>query len=366
MGYPTVHLNEEVMREGMQIESTDITVEQKAALLQSLAACGLEAINVGSFVSPRYTPQMAHIEEVLRLFNPVEGPRYYCLIMNQQGIDRASEFPWITLPTTPDTLHVHLCDTFVRRNMNRSQQDEMDRWPATVKTAKAAGINQAGIGLGAAWGSNFQGAFSTDQRMRMLRRMHQLWTDAGVEVTAVSFADPMGWCMPHWVEETLEAIRAEWPTIKAVRQHLHDSRGMALPSTYATIRSLDETFDVSFDVTAGGIGGCPYCGNGRATGMAATEDVVAMCNAMGIDTGVDLDKLIDFVNQLEGVLGRLTPGHVAKTGPLPLTPEQFYDPNLPLVDTHQQAQHFRLGPDVVKDGIRPWREPIPPMVPLSI
>ena len=364
MGYPKVHLREEVMREGMQIESVDISVDQKAALLQQLAGCGLEAINVGSFVSPKYTPQMEHIEEVLRRFDPVPGPEYYCLVMNQRGVERASEFPWLTLPTERSVLMAHLCDTFVRRNMNRSQEDEIASWAGTVERARANGLQEGGIGLGAAWGSNFQGVFTTAQRMAMLRRQHALWDEVGIAVTSIYFADPMGWCAPHWVAETLAAVREEWPEIKHVSQHLHDARGLALASTWATIEALDETFDVSFDVTAGGIGGCPYCGTGRATGMAATEDVVNLCNAMGIETGVDLDALIEFVHELDRVIGRPSPGRVSKAGPLPFDSARFFDPNLPLVETYDEAQHFRLGPEVAEHQLRPWREPIPPMVPL--
>lgn len=367
MGYPRVILREEVMREGMQIESAEIPVEQKAELLTMLAGCGLPAINVGSFVSPRYTPQMANIEEVLRRFTPVEGPQYYCLVMNQRGIDRAAEFPWLAVGGQGSfSTIVHLCDTFVRRNMNRSQADEIAAWPATIARATAAGASEGGIGIGAAWGSNFQGAFSLEQRMLFLRRQYALWEEAGIEVTRITFADPMGWCMPHWVAETLDAVRREFPSITKVHQHLHDARGMALPSVYATIAGLDETFEASFDVTAGGIGGCPYCGTGRMTGMAATEDVVNMCDAMGIDTGVDLRKLIEFVVRLDEVVGRLTPGRTSKAGPLPWTPAEFFDPNLPLIETYEETQHFRLGPQVAEHQIRPWSEPIPATTPLAI
>jgi hydroxymethylglutaryl-CoA lyase len=357
MGYPTVQLNEEVMREGMQIESVDISVEDKVDLLTTLSGTGIDAINVGSFVSPKYTPQMANLEDVLRKFTPVDGIDYYCLVMNQKGIDRAAAFPWLR-PARGASTVVHLCDTFVRRNMNRTQEDEVANWTRAIEAAERTGADGA-IGIGAAWGSNFEGPFSTAQRMDWLRRQHDRWTEAGITVTRISFADPMSWCMPHWVEETLAAVRAEWPEITAVHQHLHDARGMALPSIYATIRSLDETFSTSFDVTAGGIGGCPYCGNGRATGMAATEDVVGMLTAMGIATPIDQRKLVEFVVELEKVLGRQVPGHTAHGGPLPVEPADRYDANLPLVETHEEAQHFRLGPEVAEHGIRPWREPIP-------
>ncbi len=363
MGYPRVHLHEEVMREGMQIESVDITVEEKVALLNAIARCGLEAIDVGSFVSPKWTPQMANLDEVLRRFEPVAGPRYYALALNQRGLDRAAEFGWLDPVIGPPMISVHLCDTFARRNTNRPQAEEIASWSGSIDRAVANGATECGVNIGAAWGSNFHGVFTLDDRLAMLRRQFAAWEQAGVRVTTIALADPMSWCMPHWVEETLAAIKREWPQVKDIRLHLHDGRGMALPSIYAAIRALDETFDVTFDVTAGGIGGCPYCGNGRATGMAATEDVVVMCEAMGIKTGVEIDRLIDFVHLLEDVLGRATPGHVAKVGPLPMVPLGFYDPNLPLVETFEEAQHFRLGPEVTAHQLRPWREPLPPINP---
>ena len=130
------------------------------------------------------------------------------------------------------------------------------------------------------------------------------------------------------------------------------------------MKVLDERHTLFLDTTAGGIGGCPYCGNGRATGMAATEDVVNMLEAMGIETGVDLDALIAAVWILEDILGRPSPGHVSKAGPLPLTPAAFYDPNLPFVETHEEARHFRLGDKAPRNAIRPWKTPIPaPVIP---
>ena len=359
MAYPKVVLNEEVLREGMQIESVDIPVESKIRLLEALSATGLPQIEVGSFVSPRYTPQMAGIVELVRRFKPVPGVRYTAIALNQKGRDRVCE---LTPPLSPSLMpiftYAHLCDTFVRRNANISQADEIARWPAVVQAAVHTGAEEVGIGIGAAWGSNFEGAFSAEQRMHMLGQQHKLWSETNIPVTWLSLADPMSWCMPHWVEEQLAAIRNEWPEIRNIHLHLHDARGMALPSVYAALRALDERYTIQLDVTAGGIGGCPYCGNGRATGMAATEDVVHMLETMGIDTGVDLSKLIDAVDLLEEIIGRPSPGHVAKAGPRP-DRDHLYDPNLPLVETHEQATHFKNVEAVLGEGIRPWRQAIP-------
>lgn len=359
MSYPKVHIVEECMREGMQIESVEISVEDKVRLLDALSETGLQSIVVGSFVSPKYTPQMAEIDTLMQRFTPRSGITYSAVALNDKGRERAAAFtPPLSKPVGPPSLFCHLCDTFPRRNANMSQQQEIDRWPKIIERAVERGAKEAEIAVNAAFGSNFEGQFTQEQRMEMLRRQHELWDEAGIPVTHAMLGDPMGWCMPHVVEEQLEAILSEWPQIRYFHLHLHDARGMALPSIYAALRVLDDRHELQIETTAGGVGGCPYCGTGRATGMAATEDVVNMLEEMGIETGVDLDRLIEAVWVLEEIIGRPTPGHVSKAGPLPHG-NALYDANLPLVETHDEARHFKLGSQACEHQIRPWREPIP-------
>jgi hydroxymethylglutaryl-CoA lyase len=358
MNFPKVFVHEECMREGMQIESTAITVDEKVRLLGALSDTGLRSINVGSFVSPRYTPQMADIDDVLARFIPRPDVRYYYLAMNAKGHQRAAHWPFLQARDFPPMLVCHLCDTFVRRNANRSQDDEMAQWPAMADAAVTRGAPEGGIGVNAAWGSNFEGLFDLDRRLAMLRHEHEVWKSRGIPVTWLLLGDPMSWCMPHEVEETLEAVAETWPEIRTIYLHLHDARGMALPSIYAALRCLGPDRVVHIDTTAGGIGGCPYCGNGRATGMAATEDVVGMLEGMGLPTGVDLEALIEVVWQLEELIGRSVPGHVAHAGPRPGA-GRLYDPNLALVETHAEARHFRMGTSVIEHDERPWPVPIP-------
>ena len=124
MRRPTVLLYEECMREGMQIESASISAEDKVRLLDALSRTGLRAINVGSFVSPRYTPQMANIDEVLKNFTPVEGIHYYYLALNDKGVERASAYvPPLRRQFDMPHLRAELCDTFLRRNNNRRKAD---------------------------------------------------------------------------------------------------------------------------------------------------------------------------------------------------------------------------------------------------
>jgi hypothetical protein len=110
--------------------------------------------------------------------------------------------------------------------------------------------------------------------------------------------------------------------------------------------------------TVGGIGGCSYCGNGIATNMVPTEDLVHMLDGMGYDTGVDLDRLIDCCRLVEQMIGRTTLSHVPKTGPRPMTPDRYYDTHTPFVETMAHAQHFREGPTAYAGAIVPWKDPI--------
>jgi hydroxymethylglutaryl-CoA lyase len=359
--YPRIVYTEEVMREGMQIEDAAIPLEAKIELLEALSDTGLQKISVGSFVSPKYTPQMADIDELMRRFKPRPGVTYTALALNAKGVERAREYaPPLTISadTRKPTLFAHQCDVFVRRNANRSQAQEIAAWPRVIEKAVASGATEAGISTNASFGSNFLGDFPPEVTIRFLEHQHHLWDEVGIKVTSLTVGDPMGWCHPVKVEAILGHAKRHWPEIDDFRVHLHNSRGMAMTSAYAAIVALDGTDTLHLEGTLGGIGGCPYCGNGRGTGMAPTEDFMHMLEGMGIDTGVDLDKLIDCVWMLEKMIGRMAWGHVSRTGPRPYRPEDLFDPNAPFVETLDQARHFKLGPAAYEGGIVPWKEPI--------
>jgi hydroxymethylglutaryl-CoA lyase len=359
--YPTIVYTEEVMREGMQIESASIPTEAKVELLNMLSETGLKNIVVGSFVSPKYTPQMKRIEDVLINCKPKEGVTYLAMIPNERGMERARAFsPPLTLSrgkSLPRT-SCHQCDVFTRRNYNRSQMKEMAGWAKTIATAQANGAKEAGIGTNATFGSNFVGDFSVDVTMKFMEKQHELWDAAGIKVTSISMGDPMGWVHPLKIEQLITRVKSKWPDITEFRLHLHNARGMAIASAYTAIRLLNEKDTVRFEGTLGGIGGCPYCGTGQATGMMPTEDFMHMLEGMGIETGVDMDKLIECAWKLEEILGRQAWGHVSRAGPRPMTRERLFDANAPFVETLEQAKHFMYGPKLYEGGISPWAEPI--------
>ena len=315
--WPTVVYKEESLREGMQIESADIAVRDKVRLLEALSDTGLRTIVVGSFVRPDYCPQMARIDEIVTAFTPRPGVTYTALLLNPRAAERARQYsPPLTIDEGTPRLAAHLCDVFARRNINRSAEQVRASWPGTVARATERGVRRAGIGVHSAWGSNFTGARPPAEVMAALEQAHALWESAGIEVTEAYLGDPMSWTTPERTEQLLLAVKQRWPRIRRFVLHLHDARGMALVSAYAALRVLDEQDTVQLEGAIGGIGGCPYCGNGRATGMAATEDVVNLLHEMGIETGVSLEKLLEASRAAQEVLGRPLGSHLLTAGPV--------------------------------------------------
>lgn len=360
MAWPTIIYNEEVMREGFGIEDVGIPLEAKLELLDALSGTGLKRITVGAFVSPRFVPQMACFEEMLRRFHPREGVMYLPFIHNQKARKLAEQYsPPLTIEEDLFALFLDICDVHQRRNVNRSIEQIMATWPAAVQEAREQGITKGRIGIASAWGSNFMGKFTQSYRFSFLEREYELMKAAGIGVVEIGLHDSQSWCLPHEMEADLREIKRRWPEVKQFHLHMHDARGMALPSIYAALRTLEASDTVLLEGTLGGIGGGQFGGNGRASGMAPTEDLLHMLEGMGIDTGVDLDKIIECVWMLEKIIGRPTFGHVSKAGPRPTKPEAFYDPNMPGMESLEAAKHFKLGPGAYeKEGYYPWRQPI--------
>ncbi|MEE8398188.1 MAG: hypothetical protein V3S89_04225, partial [Desulfobacterales bacterium] len=187
---------------------------------------------------------------------------------------------------------------------------------------------------------------------------HNRWDQAGIKVTSCGLVDSMSFGTPDKVEETVRCIKEKWPDIRNFNLHLHNARNMAIPSIYAAMRVLGPEDTLGLDGSIGGIGGCPYCGNGQAAGSVPTEDLLHMFEGMGIETGVDMDKLIDCVWMAERILGKPLYSHVAKSGPRPKTVEQLYDINMPFIETMAHAKHFKEGPTAYEGGISPYKTPI--------
>ncbi len=348
----SVVITDDTMREGLQIESADIPVSEKLRLLDALGETGAKVISIGSFAHPKWTPQMACIDEIAEQFVPKPGIRYTAAIFNRKGFERADKYyPKIDVRAKRYGTHVELCDTFARRNYNRTQAQQIAGMDATIAAAREAGIEYGSVALGNPFGSNFEGPFTLEQRMDMLELMIKRWHNAGFKVKRCSFLEAMGWNLPHQVRETLLEIRDRWPEITDFHCHLHNTRGVTIASYYEAL-----TLGVAeFDTSLGGMGGCPYCGNGRAAGHVPTEDFVDLCHEMGIETGYNLDKLLDAAAIAEEVVGHPLWGHVSKSGPRPRG-DRIYPADMPFVETLEEAAHYRNGPDVYADQLSPWTD----------
>jgi hydroxymethylglutaryl-CoA lyase len=301
---------------------------------------------------------MAQVEEIIKGFHPKPGVRYTAATFNERGRERARQ---LTPPLSPAgrgaATQVNMCDVFAQRNYNRTQARELAGLNDVVADAKTQGITHGGIGLASSFGSNWTGEFSHEQHMLLLDRQYQVWADAGITVKRVSIADPMSWNMPHRVERLLGDIKARWPTIDEFGLHVHNGRAMALPSVYAALRTLDSGDALRIQSSIGGMAGCPYCGNGRAAMMIATEDLMHMLEDMGIHTGVDLYRLIEVVWMAEEIIGHQLYGFVSKAGPRPKY-DRLYAMDMPFIETLDEAKHFLRGPAAYTGQSSPWAAPI--------
>ena len=353
---PRVVLTEESLRDGLQIERPGIDVGQKLELIDALVAAGLRRIVVGSFVSPKWTPQMADIDGLVAQLRPTAGVDYLALALNERGRERRRRWtPPLAVVNEAET-HLHACPVFIQRNTNQTMAAQDATLDGTVARWAMDGATTAIIGLSAPWGSNFTGPVESAHRLALLRRQQDAWRVHGVRVDTILLADPMGWNSPRQVGADIELYQREFPEVTRYHLHLHNTRGLAMASAYAALQALGSDKTLELDSSVGGLGGCPYCGNGRAAGMIPTEDLVQLLEASGIKTGVDLGRLVEASWLMSEMVGRRLDSRVASAGPLPGT-DELYDPSMPVVETHDEAQHFRLGAGTYAGRPAPWTTP---------
>ena len=351
--YPQVLITDETLRDGLQIEREGVSLEQKISLLNAMVDAGVKRMVVGAFVNPKWSPQMADTLDLVKRLVPQAGVDFFALALNERGReDRLKHSPPLSIEPLAAT-HLHMCDVFIRRNTNKSLEDQELFWRLPVERAAKKGVQESAVGLSAGFGSNWSGKFTHEARMHELQRQVDAWSAIGAKVTRIDVADPMAWNTPVEVAKDIAFIKQHWPSINIFHFHLHNARGLALLSLYEALKLLEPSDTLIADTALGGIGGCPYCGNGQATGMVATEDLCHLLKNLGIDTGMDLNKLIDASALLSSILGRSLHSQVAFNGGLP-SKDQLYDIDMPVVYTFQEAQHFRLGASVYEGNARPW------------
>lgn len=304
----SVHVMEVGPRDGLQIEPTILSVDQRLELIHALVETGIKEIEVGSFVNPKAVPQMAASDEVVSRMNRRDGVVYRALWLNKRGLEQAIAARRIDID---GRLTLTASETFIKRNTNRSIEDTFAEMPDWIATYRNAGVTVNSLGLMAAFGCNFEGYIAQDHVISLIQRVHGVMDEHGCRFEYMTLADTMGWGNPLQTKRLVGAILDRWPDLR-IKLHLHDTRGCALANAVAAM----ELGVREFDSSVGGLGGCPFAGNAAAAGNICTEDLVFACEEMGFSTGIDLDRLIEVATLTERLVGRPLPSKVARGGSL--------------------------------------------------
>jgi hydroxymethylglutaryl-CoA lyase len=280
-------------RDGLQNESKTVPTEKKAAFIKLLAAAGLKDIEVASFVHPKWVPQLADAEDLIRELRKEPGVRYSALVPNMRGLERA-----ISSGIRRIAVFTAASETFNRKNINMGVQESIDVFKPVVTRALQEGVSVRGY-ISTCFVCPYEGAVAKEKVVEVTRALF------GLGVDEVSIGDTIGAATPKDVETTVGFLLESFPAAK-LAMHFHDTYGMAVANVYQALGMGITTFDSS----AGGLGGCPYAPG--ASGNAATEDLVYLFDKLGVETGVSLNLLRGASHMIGQELSRELPSRVLK------------------------------------------------------
>lgn len=289
-----VRIHEVGARDGLQNEKSTVPTEIKAEFVRRLADAGLTTIEATSFVHPKWVPQLADAERLFPLVSDLEGVLLPVLVPNDRGLDRA-----LALGARRVAVFASATESFAKANLNRTLDESLAVFEPVVARAKDEGLHVRGY-VSMCFGDPWEGAVPLHQVVRVCRALRDMGCDE------LSLGDTIGVATPGHVRELLCLLNEEGMPTSAVGVHFHDTYGQALANTYAALEHGVTTIDAS----AGGLGGCPYAKS--ATGNLATEDLVWMLRGLGIDTGVDLGRLVATSAWMAEQLGRPSPSRTVR------------------------------------------------------
>jgi hydroxymethylglutaryl-CoA lyase len=291
----SVSIYEVSPRDGLQNEKTPIPLEGKLELLEALVASGLTRIELTSFVSPRWVPQLADADALVKAAQPPPGVTVSALVPNAKGFERA-----LAAGLKEIAVFMSASETHNRKNTNKDIAGSLDTFEEVVPPARAAGLSVRAY-VSTVWGCPYEGDVPVGTSLDIAKRLLELGC------YQVSLGDTIGVGTPLQTRDIVKSFLAEIPASQ-LALHLHDTRGTALANALVGL----ELGIRDFDASVAGIGGCPYAPG--AAGNLATEDLVYMLDGLGVKTGVNLDLLIEAGRVAEVVLGRKLPGKVHQAG----------------------------------------------------
>ena len=281
-------------RDGLQNESSLVPVDTKLEFIERLVGAGLRSVEATSFVSPRWVPQLADAGELYPRLPPATGVRYPVLVPNLAGLERAA-----AAGVTSVAVFAAATETFSRRNLNRSLDEAIAMFAPVVADAHQRGM-WVRTYLSMCFGDPWEGHVPVARVVDVARRLAEQGTDE------LCIADTIGVATPGHVHELLGTLGDAGLAPSGLAVHFHDTYGQALSNTVAALEAGVRTVDSS----AGGLGGCPFAES--ATGNLATEDLVWLLHGLGIETGVDLGRLVEASVWMAGRLGRPSPSRVVR------------------------------------------------------
>ncbi len=309
MTIPTaIHIGEEGPREGFQFEKGAIATARKIELIDALSHTGLDHIQIVSFVNPKAVPGMADAEEVVKGITPAPNVAYTGLWLNDKGFERALATGRLAVT---GSIVLSASPPFLMMNQHRTPEQQAADQHKIIEMYKTRGVPVTRCGVMAAFGCNYAGDVPVERVVDLIGEQVEIAAEHDVTLKRVMLADTMAWATPMAVKRVVGAVQEEYPEIE-ISLHLHDTRGMGIANAYAGLEMGVRHFDSS----VAGLGGCPFAGHKGAAGNVCTEDLVFMCDEMGIKTGVDLEALSDCARLAEDVVGHPLPGSVMKGGSL--------------------------------------------------
>ncbi|MDX2055384.1 MAG: hydroxymethylglutaryl-CoA lyase [Polyangiaceae bacterium] len=283
-------------RDGLQNERHPVSLEGKQQLIGALLNAGLTRIEITSFVSPRWIPQLADSAELAEKCIPPAGVRFSALVPNSKGLERA-----IAVGMKEVAVFLSASETHNRKNTNKTIEQALSTYQEVIDVAKSHQVKVRGY-ISTVWGCPYEGAVDVERVAVIAKKL------IAMGCYEISLGDTIGVGTPLQTREICQRLLSELPS-EQLALHLHDTRGTALSNALVGLEMGLRTFDTSI----AGVGGCPYAPG--AAGNLATEDLVYMLHGMGVHTGVDLPKLIEAGNVAESVIGRRLPGKVHLAGP---------------------------------------------------
>lgn len=292
-----VEIVEVALRDGIQNEKALLATADKVELIQQVIDAGVRRLEITSFVNPKKVPQMADSTELLALVPERDDVTYVGLVLNERGFDRASE-------SGIDEINfvVVATDTFNLRNQGAPTDETLGVWNRIA--SQAEGKIPAGVTIGAAFGCPFEGEVPLDRLLQVVESV------ARHNPREIAIADTIGVAVPRDVTERVGAMRKHFPEFP-IRCHFHNTRNTGFANAWAAI----EAGASSLDSSLAGTGGCPFAP--QATGNIATEDLIYMLERSGVETGLDLDRVVAGAHRLEELLGKTLPGQLMKAGGFP-------------------------------------------------